>query len=129
MATEKKKVITKKFTLARELNDADKCPPQAKVVVGVIKSLGGKADRAAIIDKLKAAGTLTTNQTVERIFGFYRPRLIAMGVLKEEVEETVVEVQVPDKPAKAEKPAGEKKGEGSTKAHDVKDTKGSRQVA
>ncbi len=145
MATEKKKVVTKKFSLTRELNDSDKCPPQAKVVVAALKALGGKADRATIIAELKKGGTLTTTQTVERIFGFYRPRLIDLGVLKEEVVETVVEVQVPDKPPKAEKPAKEAKpaaeggkpaGQGGsgpqagqTHGHDVKDSKGSRQVA
>ncbi len=153
MATEKKKVTIKKFALARELNDSDKCPPQAKVVVAAVKALGGKAERAAIIDELKKGGTLTTTQTVERIFGFYRPRLIDMGVLKEEVEEKTIDVEVADKapkvekPAKAEtpkeakpnpeggKPAAAPAGQAGQGAqahphgHDVKDSKGSRQVA
>ena len=104
MATVKKEVKNKFYSLVRDLTESDKCPPQAKVIVQVLKEVGGKISREDLIAKLKAPGLIKTEQTVERIFGFYRPKLVEMGIMKEEIETSTVEVQVADKPepAKAE---------------------------
>lgn len=124
MATKQKEVKVKTFTLVRELSDKDKCPPQAKTIVNAVKALGGAATREQIVASLKAPGVVETTQSVERIFGFYRPRLTDMGVLKEEVTTTTVEVPVAEKPAKAPKAPKEPKAEGGTK-----DQKGQKQTA
>jgi hypothetical protein len=105
MPTEKKTVNVQHFELLRELTDKDKCPPQAKVIVTILKAAGKPMSRADLIAELSKPGVLTTRQTPERIFGFYRPRLIEMGMLKESQVATEVEVEVAEKPAKAEKAA------------------------
>lgn len=120
MATKKKEVKTQVFSLLRDLTDSDKCPPQSRAIVGVLKKLGGKnIGRKEILDGLRAPGIVSTAQSIERIFGFYRPRLIEMGVMKEDVSITHIDVEVPDKPAKeAKAPKAEKAGE--VKASDAK---------
>jgi len=110
MAIVKKQVKSKFYSLIREINDKDKCPPQALVVVKAIAE--GKSGRKELVEKLSQPGRLTTTQTPERIFSFYRPRLIDMGVVKEEVVTSEIDVEVPDKPEKPPKepkPPKEKK--------------------
>jgi hypothetical protein len=86
----------------------DKCPPQARLIVDTIKTAGGKIEREELLTLLKRPpeqGGLKTNQTAERILGFYKPKLTEMGVLQEVTETEEIEVEVPDKPAKADAPA------------------------
>lgn len=110
MATEKKQVKTKVYVVVRELADSEKCPPQAKLIIDTIKAAGGKMSREDLLTQLKRPaeqGGLKTNQTAERILGFYRPKLVDdLGILKEETVTTEIEVEVPDKPAKAPKAEG-----------------------
>jgi hypothetical protein len=135
MAIEKQKVKTKFYTMLKEVGPNDKCPPQAKLIMDTIQAAGGRIEREALIQLLKRPvdqGGLKTNQTAERILGFYRPRLADMGVLKEETEETEIEVEVPDKPeASAEVAAdGAAPAEGTDPAPDpVKGAKGKRKAA
>ena len=119
MAIQTKEVKVKVYSLIRPVDkEKDKCPPQAGVIVEAVAEAKGKIDRAALIAVLKD-GRVKTNQTVERIFAFYRQKLIDMGVLREEVRVDKVDVVVPDKPAKepkvekpkVEKPAKEPKAE------------------
>jgi hypothetical protein len=106
MATVKKIIKTRFYVLTKEVGANDKCPPQAKLILDTIKAAGGKMTREDLIKDLKRPveeGGLKTNQTAERILGFYKPRLTEMGVLKEETETSEIEVEVEDKPAKAPK--------------------------
>lgn len=110
MATQKKEVKTKFYTTKAEVGPNEKCPPQAKLILDTIKSNGGKVERGELIKLLSrppAEGGLTTNQTPERILGFYKPKLVESGFLEEVVETSTIEIEVPDKPAKAEKPAAD----------------------
>lgn len=105
MATVKKTINQKHYAIIKAVGENDKCPPQAKVIVKTISEQEGQViERSKLIELLKD-GRLTTNQTPERIFSFYRPRLIEMGVMEERQVPVEVEIEVPDKPAKAEKPA------------------------
>lgn len=106
MATVKKQVKKKFYAVLKEVGQNDKCPPQARLIVDTIKTAGGRLEREALLELLKRPveeGGLKTNQTAERILGFYRPKLTEMGVLKEETVTEEIEVEVPDKPAKADK--------------------------
>lgn len=108
MAIEKRQIKKKLYKIVKQVAESDKCPPQARLIVDTINKADGALIREDLINQLKRPpeeGGLKTNQTAERILGFYTPKLIAMGVLAVEtvVEET--EVEVPDKPVKAEKPA------------------------
>ena len=108
MATEKKVVKTKYYVALREIAANEKCPPQAKLIVDLIAAAGGKIlrdDLVKLLSRPPAEGGLTTRQTPERILGFYRPKLRDMGVANEVIEESTIEVEVPDKPAKPEKAA------------------------
>ena len=108
MAIVKKQVKNKSYVLLKEVEASDKCPPQARLIVDTIKAAGGTIGREDLLKLLQrppAEGGLTTNQTAERILGFYRPKLTAMGVLREDVETVEVEVEVPDKPEKPAKAA------------------------
>lgn len=108
MATETREVKKKYYAVVKDISESDKCPPQARLIVDTIKAAGGRMSREDLLAALKRSpeeGGLKTSQTAERILGFYRPRLADMGVLKEEVETTTIEVEVPDKPAKEEKAA------------------------
>ncbi len=109
MAIVKKKVNTKFYTTPKEVGANDKCPPQAKLILDTIKAAGGRVSREDLMNLLKRPveqGGLKTTQTAERILGFYKPKLTELGVLKEETETTEIDVEVPDKPAPAEKAAG-----------------------
>jgi hypothetical protein len=103
MTTVTKVVQVPTFELLREIVQTDKCPPQMKVIVDALQKLGGTASRAALVEAISVPGVLTTKQTPDRILGFYRPRMIEMGLLKQFDTPTEVETEVPDKPAKAEK--------------------------
>ena len=118
MATEKKVVKIKVYSSPKQLGENEKCPPQAKLILKLIaeNAVDGKIERDALITLLKrppAEGGLETRQSPERILGFYRPRLVEQGVLLEETIDREIEVEVPDKPAKAETPAA---ADGSTPA-------------
>ena len=111
MAIVKKEVRNRYYTIVSDLGENVKCPPQALLIINTIKAAGGRIGREELITLLKRPpedGGLKTGQTVERILGFYRPRLIDMGVMKEEFEVSVIEVELPDKPKK-EKKVKEKK--------------------
>lgn len=108
MATVKKEVKKKFYVVKKEIGANDKCTPQAKVIVDTVVAAGGKMSREDLVAALKRPveeGGLKTNQTAERILGFYRPRLSEMGVLEEVVEVSEIEVEVPDKKEPA--PAGD----------------------
>lgn len=104
MAIEKKKVVNKYYTIIKDIDAATKCPPQARLIVETIKAAGERTEREALMTLLRRPpleGGLTTNQTVERIVGFYKPKLVEMGVLREDTEVIEIDVEVPDKPAPA----------------------------
>ena len=108
MAIVKKQIKKKVYSVLKDVGANDKCPPQARLIVDTIKTAGGKIEREELLTLLKRPpeqGGLKTNQTAERILGFYKPKLTEMGVLKEETEVTEIEVEVPDKPVKADTPA------------------------
>ena len=103
MATVKKEVKTKFYVVVNDIGANDKCPPQSRLIVDTIKAAGGRMSREDLLAALKRPpdqGGLKTNQTAERILGFYKPKLTEINVLKEEIETKEVEVEVPDKPAK-----------------------------
>lgn len=121
MATTKKEVKTQVFSLVRDLTDSDKCPPQARAIVSILKAHGKAISRKDLLEAMKVTGVITTTQSIERIFGFYRPRLVDMGVMKEDVHISHVEVEVPDKPAKEPKaPKAEKAAAGDGKTAEGK---------
>ncbi len=133
MATIKTKVIEKHYAVVKEVGANDKCPPQAKLIVDLIGKADGKVmERSAIVAALPGAG-LVTKQTPERIFSFYRPKLVEMGVLEERSVEKEVDKEVPDKAPKAAKPEaadGEAKpAEGTVPPASVKNTKGTPKAA
>lgn len=106
MAIEKKIVKSRVYKVLKAVGESDKCPPQSKLIVATIAAAGGSLGRDELITLLKrlpAEGGLTTNQSAERILGFYTPRLKEMGVLEVETVNTEVEVEVPDKPVKEAK--------------------------
>ena len=120
MATETKKVkkTTTYYTSGRDIGPSEKCPPQAKLILDIVKANGGKVERTALLALLNRTpdgtpnGGLKTNQTAERILGFYRPKFKAEGTLTEEkiVTEEEIQVEVKEKPAPAAAaaaPAGE----------------------
>ena len=108
MAIVKKQIKKKVYSVLKDVGANDKCPPQAHLIVDTIKTAGGKIEREELLTLLKRPpeqGGLKTNQTAERILGFYKPKLTEMGVLQEVTETEEIEVEVPDKPAKADAPA------------------------
>ena len=108
MAIVKKQIKKKVYSVLKDVGANDKCPPQARLIVDTIKTAGGEIEREKLLTLLKRPpeqGGLKTNQTAERILGFYKPKLTEMGVLKEETEVTEIDVEVPDKPVKADAPA------------------------
>ncbi len=126
MAIVKKEVKYKVYSVLKEVGTNDKCPPQAQVILAAIKARGGSVKREDLVADLKKpieSGGLKTNQTAERILGFYKPKLIEMGVLKEETKTETIDVEVPDKPAKAEAPA---KTDAAAPAKAEKASKGSK---
>ena len=137
MATEKQQVKTKFYKVLRTLDEKDKCPPQMKLILDTVAAAGGRIERTALITFLKRPpeqGGLKTNQTAERILGFYRPKFKDMGLMIEEVETTEVEVEVPDKPAKPAKPAKSTKsdaaaGEPAASVAPAKPAKGTKKSA
>ena len=108
MAIVKKQIKNKVYSILKGIGENDKCPPQALLIVKTIQDAGGKIGREELLKLLGRApeeGGLTTNQATERILGFYRPKLVALGVLQEDVVVTEIDVEVPDKPAKPAKAA------------------------
>jgi len=108
MAIVKKQIKKKVYSVLKDVGANDKCPPQARLIVDTIKTAGGKIEREELLTLLKhppEQGGLKTNQTAERILGFYKPKLTEMGVLQEATETEEIEVEVPDTPVKADAPA------------------------
>lgn len=101
MATVKKMIKVQTFTLKKELGEADKCPPQSKLIIDSLKAAGGKMTREELLGSLRRPpeeGGLKTVQTPERIVSFYKPRLEAAGILQVDLESKEIDVEVPDKP-------------------------------
>lgn len=108
MATKTKEIKTKFYVSKAAVGPNEKCPPQAKLILDTITAAGGKIERSELITLLSrppAEGGLTTNQTPERILGFYKPKLVESGFLEELTETSTIEIEVPDKPVKEETPA------------------------
>jgi len=134
MAIVKREVKKKFYSVLKEVGASDKCPPQARLIVDTIKTAGGRVEREELLTLLRRPvdqGGLKTNQTAERILGFYRPKLTALGVLKEDVEVETIEEEVPDEPAKAAAPAADAAGAASAipVPDKVKDAKGKKKAA
>lgn len=128
MAT--KTVKFKTYEVPRQPETSEKCPPQALLIINTIVSAGGSMRRADLLAALKrppAEGGLTTCQSYERVLGFYRPKLEAMGVLKE-VDGTE-EIQVPDPPAAAVDAGAVPGPDGTVAAPKGKGKKGKKVVA
>ena len=136
MATEKKKVTTTFYVSGRDLAPSEKCPPQAKLILDIVKAGGGKIEREALLALLKRPpnpaapieGGLTTTQTAERILAFYRPKYKQNGTLSEVKEVSEIEVEVPDKPAPPT-PAEGAPAEGSAPVQEHKTKKGAARAA
>ena len=134
MAIVKREVKKKFYSVLKEVGASDKCPPQARLIVDTIKTAGGSVEREELLTLLRRPvdqGGLKTNQTAERILGFYRPKLTALDVLKEDVEVETIEEEVPDEPAKVAAPAAEAAGAASAAPvpDKVKDAKGKKKAA
>ena len=134
MAIVKREVKKKFYSVLKEVGASDKCPPQARLIVDTIKTAGGRVEREELLTLLRRPvdqGGLKTNQTAERILGFYRPKLTALDVLKEDVEVETIEEEVPDEPAKVAAPAAEAAGAASAAPvpDKVKDAKGKKKAA
>lgn len=108
----------KTYVHVRDLNENEKCAPQAKIILQVIKAAGEAGiERKALIETLGSmvGTTLTTTQGVDRIFGFYRKPLLASGVISEVVtevekpkaEESAEGAEAPAKKKRAPKPKPE----------------------
>ena len=124
MATETKKVMQKVYTFVQDIGENVKCPPQARLIIDLVKAApGGTVDGPALVALMSrppaaagqpaATGGLVTKQDPKRVLGFYRPMLKEMGTVAETEVEVEIQVEVPDKPAKpakaetAETPTGE----------------------
>jgi hypothetical protein len=134
MAIVKREVKKKFYSVLKEVGASDKCPPQARLIVDTIKTAGGRVEREELLTLLRRPvdqGGLKTNQTAERILGFYRPKLTALGVLKEDVEVETIEEEVPDEPAKVATPAADAAGAASAAPvpDNVKGAKGKKKAA
>jgi len=138
MATKIVKTKQKFYVTLREIAANEKCPPQAKLIIDLIAANGGKISKEDLIALLQRPpnpaapleGGLVTTQTAERILGFYRPKLAEMGVAREEETITETKVEVPDPPAKEEKPAKEPKAKKVKEPkNDGKGAKGEPQAA
>lgn len=129
MAT--KSIEKKSYQLIRDLDpEKDKCPPQAKVILETLKAAPEQTmERAELIAALKD-GRLKATQPEERVFGFYRPKLIAAKLIREIL--CKVDIEVPDKePKKVVSTDGSEPAEGAEagEAKQTKSTKGSKGVA
>lgn len=129
MAIEKKTIHETHFVFKNDVGANDKCPPQARVILDAVKNAEGqRLERAALVSLL-SDGRLVTRQTPERILGFYKQRMTSAGYLEEEKVSREIEVEVPDKPAKAAKSetsnAAADKTDGAAPAS-VKSKKGSK---
>jgi hypothetical protein len=129
MAIEKQKKTKVSYVLVGEIAPNEKAPPQSKLIVDTLKNAGGtlsKEELVALLSRPATEGGLTTRQAPDRILGFYRPKLVAAGILKEVKEEIEVEVEVPDKPAP--EPKAEKPEKPAKKAKSVKGSVGEKKV-
>jgi hypothetical protein len=99
----------KSYEGVREITDKDKVSPQAKIIVEALLKAKKALSREEIVAAI--APKLTTVQEPARIFGFYRPRLLEVKLMKENV--TKVEAPVKEEKSKEVKV---KKGAAKTAA-------------
>ena len=81
-AAEKKVVHATLVTLKRmpkEGKEADKLPPQAVVILETLQKKGGKLETTKLFTALQ--GKLDTQQPINRIYAFYRKRLLDGGFI------------------------------------------------
>jgi hypothetical protein len=74
---------TKFYRVARGLKKDEKIAPQARVIIETIKNFGEAVDRTAVVSALESNKLLNTKQDVSKVFTFFRPQLVASGILKE----------------------------------------------
>jgi hypothetical protein len=105
MATKKVIEKVKYYVLDKPIPEGEKCPPQSRLIVETVQKAGGKITRDELLRLLRRPveeGGMKATQPIERVLGFYRPRLKEAGILHEVEESHETEVEVPDEPAKAE---------------------------
>lgn len=100
------------YKVTRDNKKDEVFAPQAQAILDAIRCSEQPVERSALLEKL--GKNLNTRQPVTRVLSFFRPRLIAAGVMKE-IKETDP-VQKPVKTAKTEKVARAASSEKSRKA-------------
>jgi len=83
-AAKKKAPVVKLFVKGKELGEKDKLPPQAKVIVGLIRDMS-PVKRDDLVKAMK--GKIKTRQPEERILSYYQSRLVNEGYIKIQREE------------------------------------------
>ena len=94
MATRKIKF----YALGRKVTEKDKVAPQAGCILSCLPEDKSTIARDQLIERVTDK-IGETRQPPSRIFSFYRPHLVSMGVMKESVKE--VEVEKPAKDGEA----------------------------
>jgi hypothetical protein len=123
MATKKVVEKVKYYVLDKPIPEGEKCPPQSRLIVETVQKAGGKITRDELLRLLRRPveeGGMKATQPIERVLGFYRPRLKEAGILHEVEESHETEVEVPDEPAKAEGAAAGAEGAPAVAAQEKK---------
>lgn len=90
---------------AEDASKEDKLGGQAGTIVNTIIAkvgLNKPIDRADLCKELEASGKLNTKQTVERVVGYYQPRLVENGWITAETEKAEPKAKKADGKGKAE---------------------------
>jgi hypothetical protein len=98
----KKMSVRNLYKVQRENKKDEKFAPQAQAILDAIKTHGEPIDRLSLVDKLDKTGVLNSKQGGARVFSFFRPKLIAAGVLRE-IKEQIADDEKPAKAAASEK--------------------------
>lgn len=106
------------YTRKRKLKADEKLGTQAKTIYDALPD-SGEILRKDLVDRI--AKDLVTKQDPDRVFAFYRPKLLSTGLITERTETVEKE-----KPPKAEKPAKAPKAKATGKG---KGAKGARKEA
>ena len=112
MATVTKKTTEVTYTIEKQPDASQKCPPQAKLIIDILSAqpnqTATRAELMALLKRDPADGGLKTTQTAEKILGFYQPKLEEQGILKVTKNVTETQVEAPDKPSKTKAAKGKK---------------------
>ena len=129
MATIVKKVKEVSYSIKKQPDPNQKCPPQAKLIIDILSAqpdtLASRDELLALLGRPAAEGGLTTTQTPAKILGFYQPKLVEQGILEVHTKEVDKEVEVPDKPEKPSKTKAKGKKVDVSTGEEVKEGEGS----